>query len=203
MSRLTVRALLGLVLLFAATAGFAQDSAQSELTLELLPGEAWWGGAVTLGRQMPFGLAPIDINLDGDNRGNQYAPLLVSSKGRYVWCEQAFRFVFSGKTLHVTSAGNTIRHGRAGGTLRDAYRHAATRFFPTDGKLPDLALFAVPQYNTWIELMYDQNQRDILKYARAIVDNGFPPGVLMIDDNWRKTTANGTSIPAGFPIPRQ
>ena len=92
MRRRHARYLLCLLLLCAATAGFAQESAQSELTLALLPGEAWWGGAVTLGKQMPFGLAPIDINLDGDNRGNQYAPLLVSSKGRYVWCEKAFRF---------------------------------------------------------------------------------------------------------------
>lgn len=33
-------------------------------------------------------------------------------------------------------------------------------------------------------MVYNQNQDDILKYAHAIVDNGFPPGVLMIDDNW-------------------
>ena len=202
MRRLNVRGLLCLALLLVAPAGFAQDSSQSELTLDLLPGEAWWGGAVTLGRQMPYGLAPIDINLDGDNRGNQYAPLLVSSKGRYVWCEQAFRFVFAGKTLRVTSAGNTLRHGQAGGTLRDAFRHAATRFFPTDGKLPDLALFAAPQHNTWIELMYDQNQRDILKYARAIVDNGFPPGVLMIDDNWQEDYGKWDFHPGRFPDPK-
>ena len=36
-------------------------------------------------------------------------------------------------------------------------------------------MFATPQYNTWIELMYDQNQRDVLKYAHAIVDNGCRP----------------------------
>src|SRR5690606_26097909 len=42
------------------------------------------------------------------------------------------------------------------------------------------------QYNTWIELLYDQNQEDILKYARSIIDNGFPPGVIMIDDNWQQ-----------------
>lgn len=47
-------------------------------------------------------------------------------------------------------------------------------------------LFTHPQYNTWIELMYDQNEKDILTYARAIIDNGFPPGVLMIDDNWQE-----------------
>ena len=151
---------------------------------------------------MPYGVAPIDINLDGDNRGNQYAPLLLSSKGRYVWCEKAFRFAFEGRALRVTSPGNAILHGQAGQSLRDAYRHASKSFFPTDGKLPDLALFAAPQYNTWIELMYDQNQRDVLKYAHAIVDNGLPPGVLMIDDNWQEDYGKWTSTPAGFPIPR-
>ena len=189
-------------ILLAATAGFAQDSAQSELKLDLLPNEAWWGGAVTLGTKMPYGVAPIDINLDGDNRGNQYAPLLVLSKGRYVWCEKAFRFAFKDKTLRVTSAGNTFRHGQAGQNLRDAYRHAAKSFFPTDGKLPDRALFATPQYNTWIELMYDQNQRDVLKYAHAIVDNGLPPGVLMIDDNWQEDYGKWTFHPGRFPDPK-
>jgi hypothetical protein len=147
---MNIRNLLSLSLLLAATAGLAQDSAQSELKLDLLPNEGWWGGAVTLGTKMPYGVAPIDINLDGDNRGNQYAPLLVSSKGRYVWCEQSFRFAFKDKTLRVTSAGNTFRHGQAGRDLRDAYRHAAKSYFPTDGKLPDRALCAMPQYNMWI-----------------------------------------------------
>jgi alpha-glucosidase len=34
--------------------------------------------------------------------------------------------------------------------------------------------------------MYNQNEKDILAYARAIIANGFPPGVLMIDDNWQE-----------------
>jgi alpha-glucosidase len=34
--------------------------------------------------------------------------------------------------------------------------------------------------------MYDQNQEDILEYARAIIANNYPPGVLMIDDNWQE-----------------
>jgi hypothetical protein len=147
---MNIRNLLSLSLLLAATAGLAQDSAQSELKLDLLTNKGWWGGAGTLGTKMPYGLAPIDINLDGGNRGNQYAPLLDSSKGRYVLCEQAFRFAFKDQSLRVTSAGNTFRHGQAGRDLRDAYRHAAKSFFPTDGKLPDRALFAMPQYNTWI-----------------------------------------------------
>ena len=69
-----------LLVLLAVGPSWAQNTAESNLDLELLPGEAWWGGAVTLGSRMPFGPANIDINLHGDNRGNQYAPLLVSSK---------------------------------------------------------------------------------------------------------------------------
>lgn len=109
-----------LSLFLTSTAVFAQDTAQSEVRLDLLAGEVWWGGAVTLGAKMPYGAMPIEINLDGDNRGNQYAPLLISSKGRYVWCEKAFRFAFKDNALQVTSLGNTIRYGRAGQSLRDS-----------------------------------------------------------------------------------
>jgi len=59
------------------------------------------------------------------------------------------------------------------------------QYFPPSGQTPDPLLFTHPQYNTWIELQYDQNEEDILKYAQSILDNGFPPGVLMIDDNWQ------------------
>ena len=48
----------------------------------------------------------------------------------------------------------------------------------------------MPQYNTWIELMYDQNQRDIMRYARKAVENGFPQGIFMIDDNWQNDYGN-------------
>lgn len=38
--------------------------------------------------------------------------------------------------------------------------------------------------------MYNQNQTDILKYANTIKSNGFPEGVLMIDDNWQRYYGN-------------
>ncbi len=47
-------------------------------------------------------------------------------------------------------------------------------------------LFIKPQYNTWIELIYDQREDRIRKYAHDILANGFPAGVLMIDDNWQE-----------------
>ena len=73
---------------------------------------------------------------------------------------------------------------QAGETLRSAYREARKRFFPADGRFPPEEFFIYPQYNTWIELMYDQNQEDVLRYAQGILDSGLPAGILMIDDGW-------------------
>lgn len=70
-----------------------------------------------------------------------------------------------------------------GNSLADAYNAASKQYFPPSGKLPDTLLLSRPQYNTWIELTYNQNQQDVLKYAHAIIDNGLPIGVLMMDHN--------------------
>ncbi len=59
-----------------------------------------------------------------------------------------------------------------------------------------------PQYNTWIELNYNHNQVDILKYAHAIVDNGLPTGVFMIDDTWQEDYGVWDFHPGRFPNPK-
>ena len=41
-----------------------------------------------------------------------------------------------------------------------------------------------------------------MKYARSIVDNGFPTGILMIDDNWQKYYGNFEFRPDRFPDPK-
>ncbi len=69
----------------------------------------------------------------------------------------------------------------AGNTLKDAYLSASGKHFPPSGQLPDSLFFSMPQYNTWIELMYNQNQEDILKYADNILKNNFPEGVFMVE----------------------
>jgi len=63
-------------------------------------------------------------------------------------------------------------------------------------------MFTHPQYNTWIELVYDQNEEDILKYAQSIIDNGYPPGVLMIDDNWQENYGVWEFSPRRFKDPK-
>jgi alpha-glucosidase len=42
----------------------------------------------------------------------------------------------------------------------------------------------------------------VLKYAHAIVDNGLPPGVLMIDDNWQEDYGKWNFHPGRFGDPK-
>jgi len=158
-----------------------QVCAQTSIILK--DGEKWFGGAVNEGHLMPFGEG-YNLDMNGDTRGNQAAPLLISTTGRFIWSEEPFQFHFEKNSLTISNAKGALIIDSAAGNLHDAYRNAARRFFPSNNKLPDTLLFSNPQYNTWIELVYNQNQQDILNYARAIVDNGFPTGVIMIDDNW-------------------
>ncbi|MGA2118600.1 MAG: hypothetical protein ABSH56_28065 [Bryobacteraceae bacterium] len=55
---------------------------------------------------------------------------------------------------------------------------AGSRPAQTSRKTPHPDLFLHPQYNTWIELTYNQDQKDVLVYARAIGANRYPKGVL-------------------------
>ena len=157
------------------------------LTVQVRPGEGWWGGATTFGMKAPYALktSRLEFDLRTDNYSNQIAPLMVSTCGRYVWSDSAFACrLADGKMVFEGDA--PIELVEAGDNLRAAFLAAARRHFPASGKLPDLQLLAKPQWNTWVELTYFQNQRGILDYARAIKANGFPEGgVIMIDDTWQ------------------
>lgn len=158
-----------------------------ELKVKVLPGEGWWGGATVYGTKAPYGLktGAVDFDIRKVNYENQAVPLLVSTKGRSVWSDKAFACTLADGVLTFTGDAPIVL-ATEGENLRTAFLAAAKKHFPASGKVPDLALVAKPQWNTWIELTYNQNQRDILAYAKAIKANGFPEGgVIMIDDTWQ------------------
>jgi len=168
--------------------------------LEIQEGETWWGGAVTDGIKMPF-QDGYTYNMYGNLKGNQAQPLLLSNKGRSVWSDSPFKFTISNQTI-LLEGKDPFSITKEPKNLREAFTFAAKKYFPADGKMPDALLFEQPQYNTWIELTYDQNQKDILDYAHGIIDNGFPPGVLMIDDNWQEAYGTWRFRPDRFPDPK-
>ena len=165
--------------------------------LQLSEGESVWGGRIKDGSFMPYS-AGFEANL-ADNRSNQVAPLLLTSNGRYVWSDTPFSFRVSGGKV---SFDRPVEIVNAGETLADAFRAAAKAHFPASGELPPAEFYREPQYNTWIELMYDQNQQGVLDYARGILANGLPAGIIMIDDTWQEDYGKWYFHPARFPDPK-
>jgi len=166
-------------------------------------GEYWWGGVVAWGSKMPYSpqaFKTFDLSLQNEN--NQVMPFFLSNKGRYVWSNSPFRFEIKDSVLLLDSPYEKINLQEGGKTLKEAYETASKNYFPPTGALPDALFFTMPQYNTWIELMYNQNQADILKYAENIKENSFPEGILMIDDNWQKYYGNFEFKPDRFPDPK-
>lgn len=180
-------------------------------TIDMLPDERWWGGRAADGRFMPFGAQPFSCNLatwkheDGQlpEASNQSAPLLVSTRGRYIWCDKPFAFSFDGKHLTAQADHPVTVHGDGDGTLRDAFLAASRNHFPPSGATPAKAMFAKPQYNTWIEMPYRPTQQAVLAYADAMLAADMPPGVLMIDDKWSPDYGTWTFDPATFPNPQE
>ena len=56
------------------------------IVVPVLPGECWWGGCVNAAHRMPITeetqerFSPV-----GGRENDQFAPLYVSSAGRYLW----------------------------------------------------------------------------------------------------------------------
>lgn len=193
--------LLFINLLLISTTLLAQESYKTAVDFD--NGEYWWGGAVALGSRMPYIQPQKEFNLAIQHNNNQVVPLFVSNKGRYIWSDKPFRFTVNNKSLLIDSDYEKVEVQQSGSNLKSAYLEASQRHLTPTGDIPKDIFFSAPQYNTWIELMYNQNQHDIEKYAQSIVDNNFPPGIIMIDDNWQRYYGNFDFRAEKFPDPKQ
>ncbi|MBU3112058.1 glycoside hydrolase family 31 protein [Clostridium lacusfryxellense] len=172
------------------------------IKLILIDGERWWGGAVFDGTSMPYGKETFNRNLDPNETGNQSSPILISNKGRFIWSEDPFAFYFKDNFLTVKSKKGDIDFGEGHKNLQEVFKFVKDKYFAPKGLLPEELLFTAPQYNTWIELIYDQEQDKILEYAQAIIDNNMPTGVFMIDDNWQEDYGVWSFHPGRFSYPK-
>jgi alpha-glucosidase len=176
-----------LLLFLSSTMSFAQIiTSETEKEIIMLENEKWWGGAVLDGDKMPFYRDEFAYDQYANCKGNQSQPLYISNKGRFIWSEKPLNIKFYDNKISVNAKGAKVITGKSGESLKDVYNYVSKQFFPSTGITPDSLFFTNPQYNTWIELQYNQNEKDILKYAQSIIDNGLPTGVLMIDDNWQE-----------------
>ena len=181
---------------------FTSCSVSNMHTIEITENERVWAGIISDGHLMPFD-ASYQFDMYGNNRSNQVQPLILTSNGQYVWSEEPFRFEITNNRIVVYDDYNSVKSGKPGNSLAEVQRYVREQFFPASGKIPDEMLFTKPQYNTWIELTYNQNQEDVLEYARSIIANDFPVGVIMIDDTWQEDYGLWNFHPGRFPNPGQ
>jgi hypothetical protein len=165
------------IFLFASSITVVAQPLASALQSPLLPGGQWWDGTA---HRMPSNQSDsFSFNLYGDASNNQSAPLLLSSNGRWVCCDEPFQFSFQKDTLRAAAhPGNNIQSGTAGNNLRSAYQHAFRNFFPASGQWPDSLLATAPQYNLWIELQYNPNQKASWIMPKKFCKTGCPPACL-------------------------
>lgn len=174
------------------------------VSVKMLDGESWWGAANYFGSQMPFTeKSALKVDLRKQGFFNQFTSMLVSDKGRVIWCDDQTVITITNGTIKMACDTAKIISESGGRNLKEAFLHAANKWFPSSGKTPDLLFFSAPQYNTWIELTYNQNEKDILAYAQSMLDNGFPPGVLMIDDTWQAGYGDWRFEPTRFKDPKR
>lgn len=171
------------------------------MQLELLENEVFWGGNVADGYRMPMGKETLQHDLRYDFRENQAAPFLVSNMGRYVWSEKAFLYRFDNGHLTLEGEDIVVRDGFS--CLKDAYMDAAKTYFPSNGKCPDALMFTCPQYNSWIEMIYEPTGEKMEKYAKSLIDAGYSAGVMMIDDNWQEDYGVWRFHAGRFPEPKK
>ena len=188
--------------LFLLAAGFACSVLAGTATVKMAPGENWWGAANFFGAKMPFtAKTDLEIDLRRNNYHNQCASFLLSDRGRVVWADAQAKFTLRNGEIAVEAASDIVVE-QGGASLPEAYRHAMRTWFPASGKMPDPLFFSAPQINTWIELTYHQNEKDILAYAQSMLDHGVPAGVLMIDDTWQAGYGDWRFEPTRFRDPK-
>ncbi len=156
----------------------------SAIRVEVLPGERWYGGCIHDGVNMPFAAGFTRDLLD--QLGNQVQPLLLSNRGRWIWSDKPFTFTVEAGAIAFGHAPAGIHLGQAGHDLRGAVMGAAQKHFPPSGQTPHELMLSHPQYNTWIELGYQQNQGGVIGFAERLLAQNYPGGVLMIDDTWQE-----------------
>lgn len=163
--------------------------------------EFWYGGCAAWGISMPLSAASGQtLQFSPNPTPNQGVPLLLSNKGRYLWLEGCEGVTARGGSLFCPDQAVLVD---TEGNLKTAYEAASRSFFPASGKMPDEKLFTAPIFNTWIELTFYESQEAVLRYASGILDNGFAPGVLMIDDGWSEYYGNWTFHRGNFPNPEE
>lgn len=169
------------------------------ICVKIFQNEVWWGCSSALATHQPYD-SSSSVTIDLRKCSNQSAPLLLSSAGRYIWGGSPFTISFNNGSFTVE--GEDIELVEAGNCLRDAYTSAMKSHFPFEQKDLPKTFFSTAQYNTWMEFNYHPTQSSVLEYAHSIIDNGYKPGILIIDEGWSSHYGSWNFDLVKFPDPK-
>lgn len=68
---------------------------------------------------------------------------------------------------------------------------------------PPAELFSKPTWTTWARYKTEVSQTVVMQFADEIIENGYPYGVLEIDDRWQKHYGDIAFDPERFPNPKE
>ncbi len=167
--------------------------------IPMLENEYWWGGSTLDGSKQPFGKETSHTSDFRTVCHNQTMPMYLSNKGRVIWSDEPFKVTIENGKFTFDSDEVVLENG--GSTLRDAYLYAMRHHFPfSHKKLPE-EFFKTAQYNTWMQFTYDPTEEGVLRYAHDIIDHGYKPGILIIDEGWHGRYGVWEFDKLKFPIP--
>lgn len=165
-------------------------------------GEKWWGAIVDFpSYRSPFN-ETFEIDTQVTSPLNFTADILLSSKGRYIWCGEPMSITFNGNSFHIITHKVKPEIERGGRTLRDAYLVCCHRNFPPDGSKLSEMLYRAPIYELGGEesLLYTQN--DVLNFADFLLYQKVPKGSILIPVGWQSQSGDALFDPENFPEPR-
>ena len=172
------------------------------MKVRMLENEHWWGFNSIHAPMQPFDRFTTyhgDLLVDS---GNQSAPYLISDKGRYLYADKMVKLTISDGFLETHLPDEECELYEGGKNLRDAYLALSAKHFPFGGELPPKKFFETAQYNTWMEFTYNPTEESVLAYAHSIVENGYKPGILIIDEGWHTRYGLWEFDFAKFPDPK-
>jgi len=128
--------ILAITIAFSLLSNAQQNNVNHRIALKPNAQNYWWSGVINHGSMMP--LKPgYEVNMSGNNYGNQIQPLLLSNQGEVIWCEQPISIKYTSDSLIVESSTGDIKYTKAGATLKQAYQFATKNYFPYTGETPD------------------------------------------------------------------
>lgn len=171
--------------------------------LKCLPNEAWWGGAVAQGMEMPLtNRSDYELNGTINRTDNQYNALFVSSCGRYIYVENGCILRFdAGGQITISEVKGRVDVSEGHGTLKGAYRAASAKHLARGKAVPE-EMILQPQYSTWVEMLRDVSAEKLCRYADSIIESGMGPGILIVDDGWMRDYGDWRCDEKKIPDPK-